>query len=205
MISTRALCYSYDGIRQLYYPDLDAAAGETLLVTGMSGSGKSTLLHLLGALLYPSSGTVLLNGTEITALKAAKADRFRKENIGIVFQKAHFIKALSVKDNLLLAAHGVNKNNADRLMQELGIANLKHRLPATLSQGEQQRAAVARALMNRPSLLLADEPTSNLNDHNASQVIRLLQHQAMAVGAALIIITHDFRLKQIISKSIHLS
>ncbi|RXK86022.1 ABC transporter ATP-binding protein [Filimonas effusa] len=205
MLSTRALSYSYDGIRHLHYPDLDAAAGETLLVTGMSGSGKSTLLHLLGSLLSPSSGTIWLNGTELTALKAAKADRFRKENIGIVFQKAHFIKALSVKDNLRLAAHGSNGNDANRLMQELGIADLKHRAPATLSQGEQQRAAVARALINRPSLLLADEPTSNLDDHNAAQVIRLLQQQALAVAAALVIVTHDFRLKQIISKSIHLS
>lgn len=202
MITTNGLSYSYDGVHPLQYPDLEIAAGDTALIVGQSGSGKSTLLHLLAGLLKPASGSVLLNNTSIAALKTAQASLFRKEHIGIVFQKTHFVKALSVKDNLLLAAHGRKRKEADLLLESLGIAHLSHRLPATLSHGEQQRAAVARAVINQPSLLLADEPTSSLDDYNAGQVVQLLQQQAAAAGAALVIVTHDFRLKQIISKCI---
>lgn len=205
MITTSGLSYSYDGVHVLRYPDLEIVAGDTMLIMGHSGSGKSTLLHLLAALLQPASGCIQLNNTSITTLKPAGLNAFRKEHIGVVFQKAHFVKALSVKDNLLLAAHGRKGEEADMLLENLGIAHLRHRLPGTLSQGELQRAAVARAVINRPSLLLADEPTSNLDDRNASQVISLLQQQAAAVGATLMIVTHDARLRQIISKCIMLT
>lgn len=205
MIVTRGLAYSYNGVHQLEYPDIDVAPGNTLLITGQSGCGKSTLLHLLAGLLTPASGNVFFSGVSLSALTQDEASIFRKKHIGIVFQRTHFVKALSIKDNLLLATHGKNVKEVYRLLENLGLKHLAHRLPATLSQGEQQRAAVARAVINRPVLLLADEPTSNLDDDHAVQVIQLLQQQAAAVEAALIIVTHDSRLKQVVPQCIHLS
>jgi len=205
VITTSNIIYSYDGKRTFSYPDIICDAGETLLVTGKSGCGKTTLLHILGGMLNRYKGTILINGVNISAFINGQLDAFRGKNIGIVFQHSHFIKSLSVRDNILIASKNNKYTNLQQLAEKLQIKHLLSKPPATLSQGEQQRAAIARALINKPSLLLADEPTSSLDDGNAAAVLDLLQAQSAALGSALIIVTHDERLKQKIANGITLS
>lgn len=208
MIQTRQLRFSYNAQTQFAFPDLACAAGETLLITGASGTGKTTLLHLLGGLLPPSSGQVEIDRTDLSKLSGRPLDRFRGRHIGIVFQQAYFVAALSVFDNLLLAGWlSQRKKDAAKargLLERLSIAEQAAKKPAQLSIGQQQRAAIARALMGDPALLLADEPTSSLDDRNAQTVADLLREQAQQAGAALIIVTHDQRLKQRFNQHIEL-
>lgn len=170
---------------------------EACLILGKSGSGKTTLLHILAGLLAPESGKIHLAGTELTSLKGQKLDLFRGKEIGIVFQKPHLIEALTVKENLQLA-HFFSKNKSQdlvELLSELGLGDKVNRAISTLSEGEAQRVSIARALANEPKLILADEPTASLDDENAYHVIQLLLNQAARIGAALIIVTHDQRIK----------
>lgn len=205
MITAKGLCFSYDGISQLRYPDFSCNEGEEILITGQSGCGKTTLLHMLCGLLRPSAGEILINGTDITQLNAKRLDSFRGSRIGIVFQKSHFIKSLSVEDNIILAAAKENRKDVSRLMQVLQIGHLAKKKPSGLSQGEQQRVAIARAIINKPAVLLADEPTSSLDDFNTDKVIQLLREQTFRWHCALVIVTHDFRLKELVSESISLT
>jgi putative ABC transport system ATP-binding protein len=182
---------------------MECAEGNVLLITGGSGVGKTTLLHLLAGLLKPSGGEVQVAGTAIQSLKPAAMDAFRGKHIGIIYQQSHFIAALSVKENLLLA-----KKDNTRLLEisgKLGIQPLLHKKPAQLSQGEQQRASITRALIQSPQLLLADEPTASLDDDNCIAVAKLLAAQAAEQKAALLIVTHDNRLKQLFANHITLS
>lgn len=208
MMTTTNLRFSYNAATTFNFPDLHCAAGETLLITGESGTGKTTLLHLLAGLRTPDSGMINVHCTDMTRLKGRLLDRFRGSHIGIVFQQAHFVASLSLLENLVLAgwlAEGKkDRSKAIALMKRLGIVEQTHKKPAQLSIGQQQRAAIARALINNPSVLLADEPTSNLDDKNARIVADLLCEQAQATGAALLIVTHDIRLKQIFPNSIEL-
>lgn len=208
MISTQNIQFAYHTAAVFRFPDLVCAAGETLLVTGASGTGKTTLLHLLGGLLQPESGNIRLRDTNLAQLSGRALDRFRGNHIGIVFQQAHFVAALSVLDNLLLAgwlSQGKkDPARARNLLERLGIVEQSAKKPAQLSIGQQQRAAIARALMSDPTLLLADEPTSSLDDPNAQIVADLLREQARQSGAALIIVTHDQRLKQLFHQQIEL-
>lgn len=170
---------------------------EACLILGKSGSGKTTLLHILAGLLAPESGQIHLAGTDITNLKGQKLDLFRGKEIGIVFQKPHLIAALTVKENLQLA-HFFSKNKGqdlDVLLRELGLNDKSNRAISSLSEGEAQRVSIARALANEPKLILADEPTASLDDENAYHVIQLLLSQTSRIGAALIIVTHDQRIK----------
>lgn len=198
MLQTTLLQYRY-GQRVLTFPPLQCGAGEVLLVTGASGAGKTTLLHLLAGLLLPRAGQVRIGGTVINHLPAAQMDRFRGRHIGIVYQQSHFIAALTVQDNLQLAARLARKPAAatrmEALAHALGIGHLLRQYPARLSQGEQQRVSIARALLPAPPLILADEPTASLDDDNCMAVARLLQQQARQQQAALVIVTHDNRLK----------
>jgi putative ABC transport system ATP-binding protein len=181
-------------------PDLFCQAGSTILVTGNSGKGKTTYLHILAGLLKPNSGEIVIDNKEITHLKGSKADKFRGKNIGVVFQKSHFIASLSVLENLemasWLATGKKHKVRAKELLQKLDIAEQAHKLPSQLSVGQQQRVSIARALMNEPKVLLADEPTSSLDDKNADNVIELLENLSKEYKTALIIVTHDSRIKQ---------
>ena len=181
-------------------PDLFCQAGSTILVTGNSGKGKTTYLHILAGLLKPNSGEIVIDNKEITHLKGSKADKFRGKNIGVVFQKSHFIASLSVLENLemasWLATGKKHKVRAKELLQKLDIAEQAHKLPSQLSVGQQQRVSIARALMNEPKVLLADEPTSSLDDKNADNVIELLETLSKEYKTALIIVTHDSRIKQ---------
>ena len=187
-------------------PDLFCQAGSTILVTGNSGKGKTTYLHILAGLLQPNSGEIVIDNKEITHLKGSKADKFRGRNIGVVFQKSHFIASLSVLENLemasWLASGKKHKARAAALLQKLDISEQAHKLPSQLSVGQQQRVSIARALMNEPKVLLADEPTSSLDDKNADNVIELLENLAKEYKTALIIVTHDNRIKQKFSNQI---
>ncbi|HRF37925.1 MAG TPA: ATP-binding cassette domain-containing protein, partial [Saprospiraceae bacterium] len=165
-----------------------------------SGCGKTTLLHLLGGLLAPRSGSVQVAGTDFDSLSTAQLDAFRGKNIGIIFQKSHFARALSVEENLLLAQQlaGLqpDRQRAAELLQHLDIGHKMKSRTDRLSQGEQQRVAIARAVINRPKLILADEPTSALDDDNCAEVVALLEREAAQTGATLVIVTHDGRLKE---------
>lgn len=200
MVSTQALTFAYPNGKQFAFPDLRCAPGHTLLVAGRSGCGKSTLLHLLAGILRPLSGQIRIGDTEISQLSPAACDRFRGSHIGLVYQRPHFIAALSILDNLLLPAYfgqkKISRQEAFALAEHLQIAHTLHQLPERLSVGEQQRAGIARALLSRPDLILADEPTSALDDDNCHAVFQLLQAQAAERQAALMIVTHDNRLLQ---------
>lgn len=208
MLRTQGLNFSYPQGEQLLFPDLNCKDGEHCLILGQSGSGKTTLLHLIAGLRTAQAGSVLLNDTNMAELNAAQLDRFRGQNIGIVFQQSHFVRSLTLEENLLLAQRlaGVPLNSS-RVVSLLTQLNLEHKLrakPETLSIGEQQRAAIARAILNQPALILADEPTSALDDANTEQVIQLLQEQAASVNAMLLIVTHDNRLKTRFTQQIQL-
>lgn len=200
MISTKNITFSYNQDQTFIMPDLFCQAGNTILVTGNSGKGKTTYLHILAGLLQPNSGEIMIDNKEITHLKGSKADKFRGKNIGVVFQKSHFIASLSVLENLemasWLASGKKHTKRAKELLQKLDISEQAHKLPNQLSVGQQQRVSIARALINEPKVLLADEPTSSLDDKNADNVIELLETLSKEYKTALIIVTHDSRIKE---------
>lgn len=200
MLKTENLGYAYAGGPPLRFPNIECAKGEHWLVLGESGSGKTTLLHLMGGLLSPKEGRIVLGDTEMNQLSSGALDQFRGQHIGIVFQTAHFVQSLSVGDNLALAQSLAGmKVNRERIRELLSRLGLEHKLrakPSQLSVGEKQRASIARAIINQPAVILADEPTSALDDSNCKQVIELLEEQAKAVEATLLVVTHDARLKE---------
>lgn len=209
MLQTRNLHYQYDVTTALTFPDMTCQAGEHWLLLGNSGCGKTTLLHLLGGLRTPKQGSVQIGNTVLNMLPNKALDSFRGKNIGIIFQQSHFVQSLNVEENLLLAQQlaGVPKDR-QRVRDLLAHLQLGHKLkskPNQLSQGEQQRVAIARAIVNKPQLILADEPTSALDDKNTEQVIQLLEQQALAVNATLLVVTHDARLKNHFQRQIHLT
>lgn len=209
MISTRNVQFSYGKGTEFNFPDITTQRGETLLITGGSGKGKTTLLHLLGGLLKPQSGEVRIEDTNIATLSDKKLDHFRGRNIGLVLQQSYFVESLSVEENVVLAswlATGKQAmQKARQLLEQLGLKEQTHKLPSQLSIGQQQRVSIARALINEPKLLLADEPTSSLDDENAFIVADMLSGLAKQYGTALIIVTHDQRLKDRFSNQITLS
>lgn len=195
------LKYSHPGQQPILFPDITLSAGESLLVLGKSGSGKTTLLNLLAGLLKPEMGEVKLGGKQLSDMNGQALDLFRGKEIGIVFQKPHLLAALNVKENLQMAHFFSKKKgqNIEQLLEELGLGGKAKSSVLTLSEGEAQRVSIARALANSPKLILADEPTSSLDDENTETVIQLLKSQAAKIGAALIIVTHDRRVKAHIS------
>jgi ABC-type lipoprotein export system ATPase subunit len=208
MLTTKNLQFQYPASTTMSFPDIDLQRGEQGLLLGQSGSGKTTLLHLLGGLLSPKSGDIRINDQNLSLLRGAELDRFRGRNIGIIFQTAHFVRSLTVEENLVIAQQlSGSKIGKSLILSFLEKLNLEHKLkskPHELSIGEAQRANIARALINAPPLILADEPTSALDDKNAEEVIKLLEQQAAAVNATLLIVTHDGRLKSYFKKQIEL-
>ena len=206
MIKSESLTYSYDGKTTLSFPDINCNKGEQLLLLGNSGSGKTTLLHLLGGLLQTQQGNIQIGDTSLKSLSTSKMDRFRGKHIGIIFQKSHFVKALNVEENLLLAQKLAGQTlSKAHIAKLLGRLNMAHKIKAKttdLSIGEQQRIAIARALINQPDVILADEPTSALDDTNCNEVLDLLEQQAQEENAALLIVTHDGRLKERIANQL---
>ena len=207
MISTKSLNFKYNEQASFSFPDINLDKDENLLIIGSSGIGKTTLLHLLAGLLESNSGSITLYGQDISKLNQHQTDKFRGQNIGIVFQKPHFVNSLTVKENLQLAQYLGNKRDQNRIidiLSSLDILDKENKKPKKLSQGEKQRASIAMAIVNSPKLILADEPTSSLDDENCDRVIKLLKKQASEFKAQLIVITHDNRLKKHFKKSIKL-
>lgn len=202
------LGYAYGAGRVMTFPALHLAAGECCAVIGPSGSGKSTLLHLMAGLLRPCTGVVEIAATNLADLSESACDRFRGQQLGIVFQRLHLLPALTVLENLLLAQRLArvtpDAGAARHLLDELDILGLASKRPSSLSVGQAQRVAIARALVHRPKLLLADEPTSSLDDLNASRALGLLKSQAKALGAALLLVTHDQRVLGHLDREIRL-
>ena len=200
MISTSGITFSYSKDQLFHMPDLYCEAGSTILITGDSGKGKTTYLHILAGLLKPNEGEILIDKVNMVTLSESKSDKFRGKNIGLVLQKSHFVASLTVLENLEMASWlATGKKNATRakeLLTKLDIADQANKLPNQLSIGQQQRVSIARALMNGPKVLLADEPTSSLDDKNAEKVIQLLTDLSKEYEAALVIVTHDARIKE---------
>lgn len=182
------------------FPDWTLHAGGQAVLIGPSGCGKSTLLSLIGGMLRPIHGKLLVAGQDMQALSPSELDRFRGRCIGIVPQRLHLIASLTVRENLQLAQYlaglAQNKTRIDDVLLRLGLLDFSLRRPHQLSQGQAQRVAIARAVINQPKLLLADEPTANLDDASTDDVIALLQREAAAVGASLLIASHDHRVKR---------
>jgi ABC-type lipoprotein export system ATPase subunit len=199
VIAVRGLAHRYGQQEALRLPEWKVAQGERWLVLGPSGCGKTTLLHVIAGLVHPSEGSVEVAGENLQKLEGARMDRWRATTVGIVLQALHLVRHLSVRDNLRLAQYLAKAPQDDKRIDDalgaLGVAQKSARRPSELSQGEQQRIAIARAVVNRPKLLLADEPTANLDDAAAAKVVDLLSEQAARHGATLVVATHDARVK----------
>ena len=169
-------------------------AGEFVVIMGKSGSGKSTLLGLLAALDYPDNGSVELSGQTLSSLDEDLLAAIRQRDMGFVFQSFHLLPTLTVAENIafpLDIARRPNKVRVDELIEAVGLGHRRNSLPNQLSGGEQQRTAVARALVAQPKIVFADEPTGNLDEQNAAQVMQLLLNLRQQVGSALVVVTHD--------------
>ena len=193
------MAHSYNDTQQISFKDWQINDGEQWLLLGESGSGKTTLLHILSGILKPKQGEVQISDTSIYQLSSKKLDQFRGRHIGIVFQRPHLIKSLTIGENLVMAQSFANlPENHDRVnevLKSLDILHKKNEYPTALSQGQLQRVSIARAVINKPALLIADEPTSSLDDKNAKAVLELLMQQSGLNQATLVVATHDKRVK----------
>lgn len=209
MISLKSVAHQYTPQQDIRFEDWQIDAGSQWLLLGASGSGKSTLLHILTGILKPAQGNVTIKGTSIYDLSAKALDQFRGRNIGIIFQRPHLIKSLSISENLIIAQSFANLpidlKRVNEVLAALGIADKKSSYPAQLSQGQLQRVSIARAVINKPALLIADEPTSSLDDNNAQIVLELLMQQSGANQATLVVATHDKRVKDAFKHTYELS
>ncbi|MBL0121462.1 MAG: ATP-binding cassette domain-containing protein [Betaproteobacteria bacterium] len=199
MVEITGLRAGYDGRAVLVLDHFLVAAGQHTLVLGPSGSGKTTLLNIVSGIALPMAGEIRVNGASLNGLTASDRDHFRGGHIGFVMQRLHLISALTVEANLQLAQKlagiPVDDKRIHAILDTLGIGDKRHAWPRQLSQGEAQRVAISRAVMNRPALILADEPTAALDDANCAAAINLLFNQAVEHGATLLVATHDQRIK----------
>lgn len=202
------IVHEYDGARVLTLENWLVKPGDRWLLIGPSGCGKTTLLHIIAGLLAPTEGRVIVADQDLSTLSGAKSDRFRGQMVGIMFQRLHLIGALTVLGNLTvaqtLAGQAADAAQAMTILETIGLGEKARAYPQGLSQGQAQRVALARAVINGPALIIADEPTANLDDANAERVIDLLDSQAQANGSALIVATHDRRLMPRFSKTLEL-
>lgn len=189
---------------------LKVKAGEFVAIVGPSGAGKSTFLSVAGALLTPTSGLIAIDGEEISGLKEAEQHRIRLEKIGFIFQSANLIPYLTVRDQLLLISElaglpkAVARMKADQLLERLGLSHRSHAYPESLSGGERQRAAIARAWMNDPELILADEPTASLDSERGRDVVQMLAEEVKLRGKAAVMVTHDLRMLDLCDRVVHI-
>ena len=185
--------------------DIEVHAGEFVVIMGKSGSGKSTLLGLLAGLDYPSSGSVMLGDKKLSALDEDALAVIRQREMGFVFQSFHLLPTLTVAENIAFPLDIARRPDAARvteLIEAVDLSHRRHSLPSQLSGGEQQRTAVARALVSQPKIVFADEPTGNLDEQNAAQVMQLLLDLRQKTGSALVIVTHDAALAQLADRVI---
>jgi putative ABC transport system ATP-binding protein len=199
MIEIRDLTKTYRSgeidVHALRGVNLSVAKGEFLSVVGPSGSGKSTLFNILGGLTPPTSGTVHIDGRDLLKMTDAERTDLRKKSVGFVFQKYNLLPTLTAADNIEIARDIAGNNNRDSQFEEilnlLGIRERMHHKPRALSGGEQQRVAIARSLVNHPALLLADEPTGNLDSENSTAVLGILRDLNSRLGQTILMITHN--------------
>ena len=210
ILNVKKLCKTYGKDKNEFLALNDVSIrvkkGEFIAIVGKSGSGKSTLLHLLGGLDKPSSGSVIINNQDIYNMSDKDLTVFRRKYIGIVYQFYNLIPALNVKENILLPALFDGRNISDKrlndLVKSLGLVNKLEFYPNDLSGGEQQRTAIGRALINHPKLLLADEPTGNLDSRNSKYVMKLLEFYNKKYRQTIIMVTHDMGLAKRASRII---
>jgi len=195
-------------VRALDGIDLTVNDGEFVAVVGSSGSGKSTLLHMLGGLDRPTSGTVTVDGQDLSALKEEELTIFRRRKIGFVFQSFNLVPVLSVWENIVLPVEldggNLDKIYIDQIVQTLGLDNKLENLPNTLSGGQQQRVAIARALAAKPAIILADEPTGNLDSRTSQDVMGLLKITSERFSQTIVMITHNEELAQMADRTIRI-
>jgi putative ABC transport system ATP-binding protein len=208
LITIQHLHKKYDATTQaLNDLSISFNQGEWTSIMGPSGSGKTTLLNILGCLDTPTAGSVIIKGTDITTLPQKQLTRFRREHIGLIFQQYHLIPYLTALENVMLAQYyhnTIDEGKAVEVLRRVGLDHRLHHIPAHLSGGEQQRVCIARALINTPSILLADEPTGNLDHQNGETVLRLiqdLQHE----GHTIILVTHNEDIGKLGDRLIRLS
>jgi putative ABC transport system ATP-binding protein len=200
MIEIRGLTKTYRqgdiDVHALRGVNLSVAKGEFLSVVGPSGSGKSTLFNILGGLTPPTSGSIHIDGRDLLQMSDAERTDLRKKTVGFVFQKYNLLPTLTAEDNIAIARDIANNKNDrdpkfDEILSLLGIRERMHHKPRALSGGEQQRVAIARAIVNHPAILLADEPTGNLDSENSAAVLGILRDLNDRLGQTILMITHD--------------
>ena len=210
ILETKDLCKYYGSgeneVRAIDHTSLQISQGEFAAIVGKSGSGKSTLLHMLGGLDCPTEGKILIGDKDISSMKEEEIAVFRRRKIGFIFQSFNLISSLNVWENIVLPigldGRSVNKVFINELLCTLGIEEKKHNLPNTLSGGQQQRVAIARAIASKPDIILADEPTGNLDTKTGDEVISLLKMTAKKYGQTLVMITHDEEIAQMADRII---
>jgi putative ABC transport system ATP-binding protein len=195
-IEARSVSKTYDRVRWILEDvDLTVDSGEVVVLMGRSGSGKTTLLNLLAGLETPTSGEVLVDGERMSDRDEGERTRLRREQVGVIFQRFHLIPEMTVQENVRLPMRLAGRSDADEraldLLRFLGMHGRADAYPSTLSGGETQRAAIARALGNEPAVVLADEPTANLDEANAENAVDELRRAATSTGTAVLIATHD--------------
>jgi putative ABC transport system ATP-binding protein len=197
----------YGAVRALDNVSFEVAPGEWIAIMGPSGSGKTTLINILGGLDRPSSGRAVVDGMDVGSLGERELTRYRAEKIGFIFQQFHLVPYLSAVENVMLAQyfHSVaDEAEASRALERVGLGHRLTHLPSQLSGGEQQRVALARALINHPKLILADEPTGNLDEANEQIVLELLQ-ELRAAGHTLLLVTHSQEIGRMADRRIELA
>jgi putative ABC transport system ATP-binding protein len=196
----------FDAVRALADVSFEVEAGEWIAIMGPSGSGKTTLINILGGLDHPTAGRVVVDGMEIGQLSERELTRYRSDKIGFVFQQFHLVPYLTALENVMLAQyfHSItDEKEAAAALRRVGLAERLEHLPAQLSGGEQQRVAIARALINHPKLILADEPTGNLDEENEATILKLL-HELHSAGHTILVVTHSQAIGNLADRRIEL-
>lgn len=195
-------------LRVLNDIDISIGKGEVVAIVGPSGSGKSTMLNMLGGLDNPTSGEIIINETKISKMTSKELTKFRRRNIGFIFQNYNLVSILNAYDNILLPLEldrtDIDDDYIDRIVYALDIQDKISNMPTTLSGGEQQRVAIARALSTKPSIVLADEPTGNLDSKNGEEVIKLIRDSAKEFNQTVAIVTHDSSVANVADRIIHI-
>ena len=206
LVQVEQLEKRFDAVRALYHVSFEIEAGEWIAIMGPSGSGKTTLINILGGLDHPTAGRVVVDRMEIGQLSERELTRYRSEKIGFVFQQFHLVPYLTALENVMLAQyfHSItDEDEAAEALRRVGLGDRLEHLPAQLSGGEQQRVAISRALINHPKLILADEPTGNLDEDNETTILNLLR-ELHSAGHTILVVTHSQAIGNLADRRIEL-